>query len=90
MVEGELFVAQAIGEEGVADVERRTELFNVVAKDFACTVGKVGLTNAFFMQSFNYLSDVFPIDLFPFSLLTNCFYVIFGSLKVGESVTNAV
>ena len=73
-----------------ADIERRTDLFYEVARDFSCDVGKVGLTNAFFMQSFNYLSDVFPIDLFPVSLLTNCFYVIFGSLKVGESVTNAV
>ena len=27
-----------------ADVARRTELFNVVAKDFDCEVGKVGLT----------------------------------------------
>ena len=90
VVDGESFVAQAVGEEGIADVERRTELFNVVAKDFSCSVGKVGLMNAFSMQSFNYLSDVFPIHIFRISLLTNCFYVALCSLKVDESVTNAV
>ena len=90
VVDGEQFVAQVVGEEGIADVMRRTELFDVVAKDFACSVGKVGLTNAFSMQSFNYLSDVFPIHIFRISLLTNCFYVVLCSLKVDESVTNAV
>ena len=88
MVDGEQFIAQVIGEEGIADVERRTELFNVVAKDFSCSVGKVGLTDAVSMQSFNYLSAIFLIDITTL-LLTHCFY-IFSSSKVGESVTNAV
>ena len=73
-----------------ADIERRTDLFDELATDFSCEVGKVGLTNAFSMQSFNYLSDDFPIHIFRISLLTNCFYVVLCSLKVGESVTNAV
>ena len=90
VVEGELFVGQAIGDVGIRDIQRRTEVFDVVAKDFAFSVGKVGLTNAFSMQSFNYLSAVFPINILTILLLTNCFYVVLCSLKVEESVTNAV
>ena len=31
-----------VGEDGVAEIERRSELFDVIARDFACSVGKVG------------------------------------------------
>ena len=56
IVDGEEFIAATIGTEGTADVERRTELFNVLAKDFDCGVGKVGSTVTFSTLSFNYLS----------------------------------
>ena len=48
VTEGEAFIAPVIGEEGAADIERRTELFNVVAKDFSCSVGKVGFQHLFY------------------------------------------
>ena len=46
--EGDQFIADAIGEAGLADVERKTQLFNDIAKDFSLTVGKVGSTGASF------------------------------------------
>ena len=90
VVDGEEFIAQVIGEEGIADVERRTELFNVVSKDFSCSVGKVGLTCTIFsMQSFNYLRAVSLIDITAvlLLLLTPCLSIL-CSLKVVESVTS--
>ena len=41
--EGEDFIRAAIGEEGFEDIERRTAIFNEIAKDFDCSVGKVPL-----------------------------------------------
>jgi len=37
---GEEFIVNFLGAEGMEEVERRSELFNVVAKDFSCQVGK--------------------------------------------------
>ena len=39
--DGEGFIGQAIGQEAMAEIERRTELFNTLAKDFDWQVGKV-------------------------------------------------
>ena len=37
---GDEFIEQAIGPEAVADIERRTELFNVLTRDFTKDLGK--------------------------------------------------
>ena len=39
--DGESFMRGALGAETMAEVDRRTELFNSLAKDFSCLVGKV-------------------------------------------------
>lgn len=38
--DGESFMREALGAETMAEVDRRTELFNSLAKDFSCLVGK--------------------------------------------------
>ena len=43
VAEGEEYIATIIGPEGLADIERRTNLYDIVAKDFSCQVGKVGV-----------------------------------------------
>lgn len=41
--DGDQFIAENIGEEGLADVARRTEVFERVAANFATSVGKVSV-----------------------------------------------
>ena len=38
--QGDEYINEFLGTEGRADVERRTELFNIVARDFSTQVGK--------------------------------------------------
>ena len=42
---GDEFINEFLGEAGCADVERRTDLFDIIAKDFSTQVGKVRLLN---------------------------------------------
>ena len=39
--DGDRFIASALSERAVADIERRTELFYVLTKYFPCEVGMV-------------------------------------------------
>lgn len=43
VADGESFIFEALTDETHAAIERRTALFDELAKDFSCTVGKVGL-----------------------------------------------
>ena len=43
IVDGDQFIAENIGEEGLADVARRTAVFERVAANFATSVGKVSV-----------------------------------------------
>ena len=38
---GDDYITECLGEAGCADVERRTEQFNIVAHEFSTDVGKV-------------------------------------------------
>ena len=42
--DGEGFIGQAIGQEAMAEIERRTEVFDTLARDFDWQLGKVSST----------------------------------------------
>ena len=44
MDDGENFILEAVGAQVMSDIDRVSELFETVAVDFSCSVGKVGST----------------------------------------------